>query len=58
MENNISQEIINNLATKIANLEVQNAALLAENKALFMHLQQTETDEEVTEEEIQNESSE
>jgi len=40
MENNINQEIINNLATKIANLEVQNAALLAENKALFMHLNQ------------------
>lgn len=34
MENNINVEIINSLAVKIANLEVQLAVLTAENKAL------------------------
>jgi len=34
MENNLSMEIINNLAIKIANLEVQNASLSAELKTL------------------------
>jgi len=33
-ENNLNIEIINNLAIKIANLEIQVAALAAENKIL------------------------
>ena len=40
MENNLS-EIINNLALKIANLEIQNAALTAELKSI----QEQETNE-------------
>jgi len=35
MENNLHAEIINNLAIKIANLEVQVAALTAENKEIL-----------------------
>jgi len=44
MENNIHIEVINNLAIKIANLEVQVAALTAENKVLQNNEQQRETD--------------
>jgi len=39
MENNLNVEIINNLAIKLANLEVQVAALSAENKHLQEQIQ-------------------
>lgn len=55
MENNIQVEIINNLAIKIANLEVQVAALTAENKALQVLQEQTKS--EVIKEEANNESN-
>ena len=45
MENNINVEIINSLAVKIANLEVQVAALTAENKGLYSQLQSGESEE-------------
>ena len=56
MGNNIQVEIINNLAVKIANLEVQVAALTAENKVLQQSQQQMLA--EVEEEAEVNESSE
>ena len=46
MENNINNEIINQLAVKIANLEVQVAALSAENKVLYSQLQQASPESE------------
>jgi len=47
MENNINNEIISQLAVKIANLEVQVAALSAENKVLYSQLQQPSSEENV-----------
>lgn len=58
MENNMQVEIINHLAMKVASLEVQVAALTAENKALFQQHQQETEPEELTEEETNHESSE
>jgi len=52
--NNIRIEIINSLAIKIANLEVQVAALTAENKLL----QQNQTTSDVNMEDEMDESSE
>ena len=47
MENtNQINEIINTLATKIANLEIQNAAILAENNSL--KTENKENDDNVT----------
>ena len=46
METNTHVEIINTLALKIANLEVQVAALTAENNALQHQMLQATTKEE------------
>jgi len=58
MENNLQVEIINSLAVKIANLEVQVAALNAENSMLRQALEASNNQDEEIQEDEANESSE